>query len=271
MTNIEITEGVIRGTAQGSSVEFFLNDNIRIKVPVVQGQFRFDLTPFMNGEDITVRVPVHPVAKTTDFLDRTQDRWKDHEGDVGLTWGRMMTGDSFADAMNSVRPIQASDSITEIGPGYGRILSSLLERKTVFDSYIGCDVSDMKVSNLRSKFRESNVLFSVVDAIRDPLPEAHVTICAATMEHFFPDFGNVLAKIMGYSFCDFVMEDDDWKHSFVHYDEIARTYGRIYSENEIKAIYAKHGHELLAFHSITIGKDELDRPVRRIFVAAKKD
>ena len=60
---------------------------------------------------------------------RSQRRWRSDEIAPHLTWDRLMTGDSLWDLYQRRHDFNARDRILEIGPGYGRLLKTALERE----------------------------------------------------------------------------------------------------------------------------------------------
>jgi 16S rRNA A1518/A1519 N6-dimethyltransferase RsmA/KsgA/DIM1 with predicted DNA glycosylase/AP lyase activity len=68
-----------------------------------------------------------------------------------------MTGDSLWALYERYRQFTPNDKILEIGPGYGRLLKTALDRKIPFQSYAALELSN-RVDRLRREFDLENVL-----------------------------------------------------------------------------------------------------------------
>jgi len=82
----------------------------------------------------------------------SQDRWKGDEEDQNLTWGRMMTGDSFFEVVNNYYSLSDNELIFEIGPGYGRLLKTILDNNLPFNKFLGIELSQNRVDRLNEAF-----------------------------------------------------------------------------------------------------------------------
>src|SRR5436853_7504256 len=100
------------------------------------------------------------------LLTLSQVRWRSDEPDAGLTWGVRMVGDEFVRFLVSHVTLDDTSTIVEIGPGYGRILETLLEQGLPFRRYIGLEISPARVAHLRERFRGPRVEFPQVDGLR---------------------------------------------------------------------------------------------------------
>jgi 2-polyprenyl-3-methyl-5-hydroxy-6-metoxy-1,4-benzoquinol methylase len=201
---------------------------------------------------------------------RSQQRWREDEPAPYLTWGRLMTGASLWDLYLSRRDFTASDRILEIGPGYGRLLKTALERRVCFASYTAVELSQPRVDRLVAEFPIGGVRFvqGDIDEWSDGEP-FDVVICSSTFEHLYPDCRRALRNICrqlspgGAVFIDFI-ETAGSAQSF----DAHGTYVRQYSKEELTAIFRECGYALQSVESCTLGEGNFG-PVNRFVVVAQ--
>jgi hypothetical protein len=110
-------------------------------------------------------------------------RWRRDEPAHGLTWGAYMTGDSLWDRYRFHRDFTSRDHILEIGPGYGRLLRTAIERG-IWHAFIGIDLSEVRIGKLVKQFGSDTVRFVEADINHwqsDTLFDA--IISSGTFEH----------------------------------------------------------------------------------------
>lgn len=198
-----------------------------------------------------------------------QTRWRGEETPAGLTWGRLMTGDSLWDLYQRHRRFGSADHLLEIGPGYGRLLKTAVERAIPFASYTGLELSPARVSRLRREFALPNVAFveGDIDAWSGPR-NYDVVICSSTFEHLHPDCSAALRNIHrqlapgGQVFIDFIAADTP-SRAF----EPGGTYIRAYDRDEIVALFAQCGYAVRAVETCLLGIGALG-PIERLVVVA---
>lgn len=123
-------------------------------------------------------------------------RWARAEPDNNLTWGRRLTGDAFIRAVRAHYGFSPKTTVLEIGPGYGRLLRSLLDQQVPFGRYYGVDLSLRNRDWLAQQFADSRVTFLHANAESVVLPERwDVAISSLTMKHMYPNFEKVLAHL----------------------------------------------------------------------------
>jgi SAM-dependent methyltransferase len=188
-------------------------------------------------------------------LETSQTRWRGDEESRGLTWGMMMLGEDFfsqlADACDSH---QGLGRLVELGPGYGRLLRHILDRNLKFSSYLGIELSAVRVKKLTEKFGSPKIKFLVADAMKFTYPEGFDTlICSSTIEHLYPDASAALSKVGmaiargGYVFIDFPRHEggENFRsHGFTPNDGV---FVRYYSRKEVERLYEDAGLRLIAF------------------------
>ena len=150
------------------------------------------------------------------LLRRSQKRWRDDEPSAGLTWGVPMSGDEFVRVLCEHFTFDNS-IIVEIGPGYGRVLDSLLKNSAPFHRYIGLEISAARVARLRDQYRDRRIEFREADVLGrvDLNAVADLTFSSAVFEHLYPDFSRALETVSqftrpgGLVVIDFIRDDND--------------------------------------------------------------
>lgn len=210
------------------------------------------------------------------LLKLSQVRWRSDEPDAGLTWGIRMVGDEFVRFLVTHVRFEDSSTIVEIGPGYGRILKTLLEQGIPFRRYIGLEISAARVAHLREQFRDQRIEFHEADVLGsvDLNGVADLTFSSAVFEHLFPDFGAAMNTISaftrpgGSAVIDFVRDDNNLEKSASWFDQ--ETYIRVYSLSELKAFFENSGFCLKEAARISFGPDIDNREITRTIVFGTK-
>lgn len=201
---------------------------------------------------------------------RSQRRWRDDEAAAHLTWGRLMTGDALWDLYQRWRNFTLRDRILEIGPGYGRLLKTAIERRVSFSSYIAVELSQVRVDRLAAEFPTDNVQFvqGDIDGWSHDEP-FDVIICSSTFEHLYPDCRRALRNIGGQLspgaalFIDFIQSTVS-SQTF----EANGTYVRCYNTDELNAIFGECGYSVQRIEMCVLGEGNTG-PVNRYVVVAK--
>lgn len=180
----------------------------RINKPApVKSDIVLQLTPPNRIEIIEVDSKLEKQYEGTDFLslipkgitsEKALERWESGiDGpEKGLTWGRYLTGDKFVELATKYEIFSKDKSILELGPGYGRILSSIISHKIPFKSYIGIDISKQNIQFLRKKLENEKIKFKQGDFAKVELDETYdVVISSAVLKHQYPTFAPSLKNI----------------------------------------------------------------------------
>lgn len=204
----------------------------------------------------------------------SQERWMASEPDSGLTWGQVFTGDSFINAVLIRYTFHPEHHICEIGPGYGRLLMTILRRQLPFRSYTGIELSADRVQKLNSKFANERIQFIQGDANQVCLQQAaDIVICSSTCEHLFPDFTRALSNLVtqlkpkGKVAVDFIQIDPEMMHRQQGFEPEGHAFVRVYSAQEIRTMFAECGLSQVELSPIVLGK-AASGDVKRIFASA---
>ena len=128
--------------------------------------------------------------------DEYLDRWKSSKPDAKLTWDLNITGDAFVELAKKFNAFSPEKKILELGPGYGRILSSIISKKLPFKSYTGIDISEKNMEVLKKKFNQNNINFTIGEFTEITLEEKFDTVLSSlTLKHQYPTFYKSLKNI----------------------------------------------------------------------------
>jgi len=210
------------------------------------------------------------------YLSRSQERWREGESGASLTWGRLMTGDSFLDEVQQARPLRETDVLVEIGPGYGRLLKTILERALPFRKYVGLDISPAKVATLQQQFStDPRIGFQACDVISGEVPQdATVVICSGTLEHLFPSVRGLLANLRRQirgpftAILDF-KADEKFMRSMAWFETAGGAFVRTYTRAELENVFRDAGYQVRGIPEIVLGRSLDDIEVKRFLVIAE--
>jgi SAM-dependent methyltransferase len=139
-----------------------------------------------------------PWAKPEDDWTRSRRRWRKVKPDTHLTWLEDLTGDAFIARVREHGGLDAASRVLEVGPGYGRLLKSLLAASgDRVLAYTGVDISNPNVSALRRAFRDPRLRFIAADAETATIPGTpfDLMISSLTFKHLHPSFEALLRNI----------------------------------------------------------------------------
>ena len=95
------------------------------------------------------------LSTNRDLWEKSRRRWRVSKPDSSLTWGALWTGDAFIDLVRRYYRFSNKTRILEVGPGYGRLLDSILQKRFPFESYVAVELSAACVEKLREKIPSS--------------------------------------------------------------------------------------------------------------------
>jgi hypothetical protein len=201
--------------------------------------------------------------------DVSQRRWRGDEPAASLTWGRLMTGDSLWNLYQTKRRFSVNDKILEIGPGYGRLLKTAIEREIPFASYTAVDLSVERVAKLCHEFQFPNVRVFRGDIDTWESDQSYdVVLCSGTFEHLHPDCRNALKNIRrqmaprGQLFIDFIFAEYATRGF-----EPDGTYVRIYTRDELSSMFTECGFTVRGIERCRLGEGAAGTVDRSVIVA----
>ena len=197
-------------------------------------------------------------------------RWFGAAPDAHLTWGSVVSGDAFIEKARENGVFGEDKSILEIGPGYGRLLSSIKQKGLPFDHYTGLDISQSNIDYLKSKFGNTQVEFIRGDAETIELQRNYDSLISSlTLKHLYPTFEKALLNVSkamkanSVACFDLLERASGGSQSVVEDD--AKTYRRYYSRAEVMAILRETSFSFVKFDYVK----HMEGRVRLLVVARK--
>lgn len=230
-----------------------------------------------NGRQIIRNFSVKEDTPPLDPRSKAESRWRHNEEDPSLTWGSIMTGDTFFDEVEKHFRFAPDVSTIEIGPGYGRLLKTMLQREYPFGAFHGLNLSAERTSKLSRQFTDDRIHFETGNCSDFIFTESFdVAFCSATVEHLFPSIEQTLMnlrammKTNGMVFIDFIMQDETLSVSKAYFEEESRrgAYIRIYSRQELERFFDQAGFAIVAVHPIVLGTGPQGESIKRALVCA---
>ncbi|MBA3298909.1 MAG: class I SAM-dependent methyltransferase [Thermoleophilaceae bacterium] len=198
--------------------------------------------------------------------ERSRTRWRAAKPTAGLTWDVQLNGQAFVARAEHHGAFGPEKRIAEIGPGYGRLLGSVLERGLAFASYTGVDLSEQNVAHLVETFPDRRISFACEDveavAFAEPVD---AVLSSLTFKHLFPSFARALSNLAGQMTPGGIVLFDLIEGSRRFFEEDGVTYIRWYERGEVEDILAACGLERVAFEQVRHHPD-----LARLLVVARK-
>jgi SAM-dependent methyltransferase len=206
------------------------------------------------------------LERANDGPELAKSRWRATAPGPELTWGKQLTGDAFVERAVAHHAFGPDRTVLEVGPGYGRILRSCLERSVPFHRWVGLDLSAENVQHLSRKFPDPRIEFVEGDAesARVDTP-VDTVISSLTFKHIYPSFEVALRNLArqlserGLVLFDLI----EGTRRYFHWDEI--TYVREYSRDDVEDLLARTTLELVGFDTVAHDREH----VRLLVVAAE--
>lgn len=254
-----------RGMVSVDRSKFFLRELKRVGERV----------PFLNllaaQASWLATLPLQLTTSARSRWERARMRWRESGPNEDLTLGEWLTGRGFADKLSEYGGIGAEKSLLEVGPGYGRLIGTILEMSLPFQRYLGVDISLKNVEWLEANYRSAHVHFRLADAETDSLGGFFNTaFCSLTMQHFYPTFERVLLNIRRHLLpgCLLVFDILEarrlWPRGFFEPYASWKSYVRTYTKAEVVRILQVTGFGLVAFDTVLHGAN-----CRRLLVVAR--
>jgi len=194
----------------------------------------------------------------------SRTRWRHAVPNEELTWNNNLSGYAFIDKVLEYYEVTPQQTIVELGPGYGRLLTSLMVKNITFDKYVGIDISEQNITYLKNKFNSDDIDFIHADAEScNHISSYDLYISSLTMKHLYPTFYSVLKNVVRYANSDamFIFDLIEGSRAFFEQDSI--TYIKQYTKDEVKEILDDVGLHLVAFSEVVHDSEH----VRMIVVA----
>lgn len=202
-----------------------------------------------------------------DVWSRSRQRWVKSTPDNGLTWGKEVTGDAFIDKADQYKAFGEDKVILEIGPGYGRLLKSIQQKKLKFKTYIGVDISKDVTEYLVKQFGAKNIEFYTADVEKvDLKTKVDVIISSLTFKHLYPNFEAALLNLNEYLNEGGLYIFDLMEGEGQLFETDGKTYIHKYTQKDVKAILDRCNLELVKFDEV---KHD-DEHTRMLVVARKR-
>lgn len=207
-----------------------------------------------------------PFELKEQLWERSRVRWKSAPPNGGLTWGRIVTGEGFISKISSYNAFMERSVILEVGPGYGRLLKSLLQQGIPFKKYVGVDISAKNITYLKETFKADNIYFVQGDIESIILEERFdVVLSSLTFKHLFPSFEKALNNVVNYINPGGMFFFDLIEGKRTYFEENGVTYIRHYTRSEIQQILRNVSLELVTFDEVKHDKEH-----SRLLVVARK-
>jgi len=214
-------------------------------------RFRFSDAQIL--QRLAGRVAVDPDNASPAEQERSQARWRQAHPQLDLTWGEALSGRPFVAKVLEHAQVTEHTRLLEIGPGYGRLLTAILEQNVPFSSYTGLDLSEFNVSHLSDRFADPRIRFLQGNVDSAPIPEFDVGYSSLTFKHFYPTFQAALVNCAS-SMSEhgrMVFDLIEGKRAYFEHDDT--TYVHCYQRPEIEKIVAEAGLRVLAFDEVVHG------------------
>jgi SAM-dependent methyltransferase len=195
-------------------------------------------------------LPTEP--NDAELWERSRLRWRAAEPVGHLTWGVEINGDAFVTKLKSYDAFGSDKALLEIGPGYGRLLRSIIAQQIGFKNYLGIDLSKKNVAYLAERFGAANVQFQHGDIEQLEIAGSFdVLFSSLTFKHLFPTFENALANatkaLNGGALIFFDLIDGTGEC----FEQDGRTYVRHYTRDDVAGILGRVGLKLVNWDEVS--------------------
>jgi SAM-dependent methyltransferase len=192
-----------------------------------------------------------PAQSDAELWERSRRRWRKAEPATHLTWGIEVSGADFIHKASLSGAFGPDKSLLEIGPGYGRLLKSIIDQNLSFKSYLGVDLSEQNVSYLKKQFSKPTIDFVSGDIERVSLDQRFDTVFSSlTFKHLFPSFEKALANASQHLNSGALVFFDLIEGSGQQFELDDETFIRHYRKPEVVQILDRTGLELVAWEQV---------------------
>lgn len=135
----------------------------------------------------------------------TRGQWGEQEGSTFFSGvgSRGEVVDRYVDRMAEIiaargRDLGRSVAVVDLGCGDFEVGRRLLERVPDI-AYLGCDIVPELIAHHTARTRDARATFTVLDMVRDPLPDADICLVRQVLQHLSnADIARVLPKLSKY-------------------------------------------------------------------------
>ena len=207
-----------------------------------------------------------------DLWEKSRERWRRDEADISLTWGARWTGDAFVDLVSAHYSFTSDTRILEVGPGYGRLLDTILQRGLPFSGYLGIDLSEARVCRLRKKYeKDTRINLVVADVEKFTCDLVDLVISSATFSHLFPNFIAAMTNIRRQLVMNGTVCFDVSEGSIGGFQDDGMTFGRSYEKGELRTIFSGSNFGEIHIDRVEHGVDAVTKEaVKMLFVSCKR-
>jgi SAM-dependent methyltransferase len=194
-------------------------------------------------------------------------RWRNAAPVGHLTWGKEINGDQFVSKLDQHGAFGSDQALLEIGPGYGRLLKSILQSEAPFRTYLGVDLSAQNVEFLSDAFSDQRIAFQHGDIETRTFDQTFdVVFSSLTFKHLYPSFEKVLQNVSHALNPGALVFFDLIEGSGEHFEHDGVTFLRHYSKEEVSGILNRCGLRLFAWDEVEHTPEQ-----KRLLVVATND
>ena len=199
--------------------------------------------------------------------ERSRVRWRNAAPVGHLTWGKQINGDHFVSKMNQHAAFSSGKALLEIGPGYGRLLKSILQSQAPFETYVGVDLSAQNVAFLTETFSDPRIAFQQGDIETRTFDQTFdVVFSSLTFKHLYPSFEKVLQNVSRALNPRALIFFDLLEGSGEHFEHDGVTFLRHYTKKEVSGILNRCGLRPFAWDEVEHTPEQ-----KRLLVVATND
>lgn len=198
--------------------------------------------------------------------ERSRKRWRTAQPNANLTWGTELTGDAFIEKAAAAGAFGAGKSVLEVGPGYGRLLRSAIDRGAEFATWTGIDLSEQNVKHLNSGIDRDGVSFRVADVEHAEMEQPiDAVLSSLTFKHLYPSFERALSNLVPQMAPGAVAVFDLIEGERRCFADDAVTYIRCYTRDEVRELAGRAGLSEVDFDEVFHHPEK-----KRMLVVARK-
>jgi CBS domain-containing protein/2-polyprenyl-3-methyl-5-hydroxy-6-metoxy-1,4-benzoquinol methylase len=182
--------------------------------------------------------------------ERSKIRWQESRPGKALTWGIELSGKAFVAKAESYGAFGPGKAILEIGPGYGRLFSEVINMERPFRAYVGVDISATNAAHLTRLFDRPDFKVVHADVETVTLDERFDAVLSSlTLKHMYPSFEAALRNVVRHLNPGATVIFDLIEGEAAPYSPDV-DFLRAYPREEVEAILARVQLERVAFDEV---------------------